>query len=275
MTMKTIPRLCCGTFFSLILEALPDGGGKRKGDFANFCVLQRLIQTMSPEFKAEKTDNFPSVTSKLRLCKPYADILPMTKKARRDSFDGIVTTDYQLALKRMTNFVDLYFGKDEEMRVWLASAIFELLDSDETIDDDTMLYADINGKPIKTITLIKSSQIYMEPLLLGVWHYIVMHRQDNTIGKDTIEDWYESTGVKGDSLKFVGDIGRKYKVIANLMDKISVNNDASDDSAENVTADEMPGQESTGNNTTNNYFAPGSIQISPKIINVEYAENVF
>lgn len=45
---------------------------------------------------------------------------------------------------------------------------------------------------------------------MGIWHFILLERPDNIIGRGTYLSWFEEPAYKGDKWKFISNIGKAY-----------------------------------------------------------------
>ena len=66
--------------------------------------------------------------------------------------------------------------------------MLELFYYDETIDnDDTLLYAAEDGSRISLSEIYNLREIRIQPLIIGIWHYVVNQQVSNSAGLGTIE----------------------------------------------------------------------------------------
>lgn len=271
--MANHPCLCVGTFFSLILEGMPNSGKKRKGENANYAIMENLLKVMSPEFKWESDSDKSTVTSKLKSCKTYGDITPLTDKICIDSFDQLVKGDYPAALERMVAFTKKYMSN--EKKDWLASALIELVNMDDLLGKN-IFFATENGDGVLTDSLTDKVH-YLEPLLLGIWHHIVVNCCDNTVGENIISSWYEEKADKHETAKFISDVGKnpKFQVKVEFLDTISQSDNDRDDNGQNEFCFRNGNEEnSMGSSKTNNFFGKGSVQIANNIYNIGHVEHL-
>ena len=271
--MESNKCLCIGTFFTLIVEGTPNSGGKRKGKYANYAIMEKLIKTMSPEFEWGKDSNKSATTSKFKNCETYGETTPLSDTICLDKFDELVRGDYKTALERMADFAKTYVSQDK--KDWLASALVELVNMDDPAGKNTF-FALENGTPIKTKDLVKNVR-YIEPLLLGIWHYTIMNCRDNKVGEDAISSWYEEKDDKHETAKFIGSIGKnpKLQIKVDFWDKHPLSEDTSEnDSQDEDCFDTGTEENSMGSSQTNNFFGKGSVQIANNIYNIGHVEHL-
>lgn len=208
------PRLCGGTFFTLLLQARKQRSkarahriGERDG-LSEPDVLVRLIKIMNPDYieptpTTEKT--FKGNAFGFKSCKiSDATYLPLGDAT---SFDYRITQEYQTPLRAMYEFVDqaIDIGTSLEKDIRLVKALLELIELDMSIDVDQEFYVCENGSTMKKATLSGATDICLPSFLLGVWHFILTNRKDNTIGKETYESWCPSQG--GGARSYIGKMG--------------------------------------------------------------------
>ena len=61
------------------------------------------------------------------------------------------------------------------------------------------------GQKITKAALREMSDFFFQPFLLGIWHFAVVNRKDNTEGKSTYDIWCPSQG--GKERKYAGTMG--------------------------------------------------------------------
>ena len=116
------PRLCGGTFFTLILQALKQRVGAREGylresdGMSEPEVLMGLFRVVNPDFQyldkktlKSATDGFKSCKAKSNVYLPYGD----TQEVR--AFDSRVKTQYAEVLRDMEGFVDHFIDTGEKI----------------------------------------------------------------------------------------------------------------------------------------------------------------
>lgn len=196
MSNNTYPVLCGGTFFTLILEARTQRKSKRSqyvGDLDGLSqpeTLAGLGRVVYPEYDPPKNKRtFSTNASAYRSCDNNGTNLSFLFEQTVTVFDRRVKTDYQSALKAMFNFVDRFLevGTSTIKEVWLLKALLELIDADRSIDDAQVFFSDKNGQGITKATLRSMNNFCLQPFLLGVWHFIIVNRLDNKVGKVTFD----------------------------------------------------------------------------------------
>ena len=222
--MTNVPRLCGGTFFLQVLRMKKPMSRKpskalegEKDRVNNQRVLEALIQLFDPKFMVYADSTFKGDTSDYRACKEAAGSnLPFTDKYTDFSvFDRIVKTDYKMILPRMKHFTDTFICMDKPKKVDSSvRALLSCIDKDETILPEDKFYMGEMGHPITKADLLKKDKIALDSFLLGLWHFILMNRQNNRVGRDTFEDWCDEPEGPGKQWKYSSKIGADYPTVA-------------------------------------------------------------
>ncbi len=215
-------KVCGGTFLYLVLQAISSKskmrGTNNEGIKEYICFVD-LIKLGQPEVKIygdKKT--LTQETSKYKYCKiEPAAWMTFTNEKYVKSINKLVKNDYKSLLKNTLIWADKYLDLDKHAD-WLVKSIVELFYWDETIDK-TKTYINVNqdGTAISIQELIDAKEIQVQPLLIGVWHYIINAKIKNSEGLDTINAISDNRGEIGTVRKpRIGGIGQgallEYKV---------------------------------------------------------------
>lgn len=226
MTKNENQRLCGGTFFTLLLQARKPRMGVRehyKGasdGLSDTDTLIALIKVVVPDYM-EPTPSmkgtFKGNTSDFKSCKiSRSAYLPFDDSVEVSAFDSRVKTEYRRALVAMSGFVAGFIdsGTSAKKGERLVKALLELMDVDETIDDTQPFYINESGSTMTKAALRGVSDICLQSFLLGIWHFVLVNRNDNTVGKTTYDLWCPQN--KG--RKYTGTMG------CNIIRPIKVSN---------------------------------------------------
>lgn len=163
-------------------------------------LLMALAEIAIPDYRvpdASMMTTVKSVTSRYKSCQANGGTyFPFTDVAVVASFDERVKNDYSRCLAAMNSYVEDYIDvcgeakKDE----YLVKALVEVLDSDGAIDNDQEFYVCEDGSAMTKKQICNASQICLQALLLGIWHYIILKVQDNKVGADTYNEWCPARG---------------------------------------------------------------------------------
>lgn len=112
-----------------------------------------------------------------------------------------------MALNGMIEFVNgfLDIGGPVHKDAILVRALIDLIQQDQSINEDDEFYIEPNGQTKKKTALGGLKEVCLPSFLLGVWHYVVVNRKDNSVGKETYDAWCPSTG--GGQRKYTAHMG--------------------------------------------------------------------
>ena len=236
------PRLCGGTFFTLILRAMKRGRRTRSfgSDHAQMTApncLADLITVMDPEYVRGPETTFDSNTSAYKRCELAANTyLPFDETVKTDAFDKLVRDNYPVALQRMGAFVEGFIEEGVKSE-WLVRALIELIQQDQTITNNDLFFVTPDGIPTMKANLVALPVILLPAFLLGIWHYVIVYRKDNCVGQETYQSWHEF-GAKGSRPKFISSIGNN----AQLNLKVVYSNGSDEDSVNSRTISISPSE---------------------------------
>ncbi|MCI6087143.1 MAG: hypothetical protein MR711_13040 [Selenomonas sp.] len=228
MTQHPPFRLCGGTFFALFAEARTTTGirsdqltGKKSGRTEPdlFLALANIIFPNLPNPSQDTRAN-RNGTRKFKQCENWGWSDARLKDAdTREIFSSRLRDEYAAAMHSMEGivqkFVDMGTQKDE----WLCKALILLIEQDDSIPSSREFYAQPDGAPISKEKLCRQDSLYIAPFLLGVWHFCVCCRTDNTCGRETYENWFpqnQSHGRRTFQATFVEESQRKITVLHEL-----------------------------------------------------------
>lgn len=226
MENLTIPRLCGGTFFTLLLQAKKQRTSARqkvlgkKDGLSNKDVFLELLRIVNPNFKEPAGNSFSTYTSEYKACRLSAnEYLPFDKVPIIASFNDAVINNYISVLKAMSELLETYIDIDVKSH-WLTLALLELLEKDVSIDDDALFYVSADGCAVSKSVVCSSDEISFQSLILGIWHYIIMERPDNSVGQDTYNSWHLQASSEKGQRKFISQIGcqANKKISVNISD---------------------------------------------------------
>ena len=186
MTTDEKPRLCGGTFFVLVLQALKQRvkarqhyKGERDG-LSDPEVLMGLIKVINPEYQEPREGALKGKTNDFKSCKTSTgQYLPFGDTPEIDTFDKRVRERFPDALNAMSIFVDdfLETGTEVQKDVRLVKALLDLIQQDDSIGKDEEFYVSEDGGKIKKAALGGLRKVCLPAFLLGVWHYVVVYRK--------------------------------------------------------------------------------------------------
>lgn len=229
------PRLCGGTFLVLMLRAKRTRVKKEIQKFGNGGVtnpelLKRLILFFDPDYIAPAGTSLETNTSLYKSCDiSYADCLPFSDTALINAFDMKMKTTYHNELSTMKLLADFFLTTEKSAKMQeLVYGILNLIKDDDSIKPQDTFYALPDGTAISKADLLTITDVNLYALLLGVWHFILLNRKENTVGKPTLESWLTAPTIKGREHTFSSTIGDAY----HLDIKISTDCENTDDAEE-------------------------------------------
>lgn len=208
-------RLCGGIFLTLLLKARKPRTGARKNaagerdglsDNELFCSL---IKTAIPSFEPPAGRSFATYTSSYKACRlSVNDCLPFNNIELLNKFDIELKTSYSLVLHRMNGFVESFINADG-LGNWLVRALLETIKNDPTTADGIFFVK--AGKDAYDWSHLLSEQDYCLPeFLIGIWHFILMYRQNNKVGEDTYKLWHKPASTAKGRREFISKVGNQW-----------------------------------------------------------------
>jgi len=203
MSINDYPRLCGGVFFTYLLDARKQRAGVREHYMSESDGLSDpeafadLIRVIYPNYTVPAGKTFKENTSSYKNCRKSAGAhLPLNGTAEARAFDECVRTDYRAVLSRMFSFTDTYLDTETDTKKdeYLVEALIEIISKDASVEADTEFFALEDGTAVSKETLTASTAFCLQAFLVGIWHYILQNRPDNTIGRSTIENWQPTAG---------------------------------------------------------------------------------
>ena len=215
MTNIEYPRLCGGTFMTLVIQALRQRKKARehyKGESDKLNdpdVLVGLITVINPDYKDPGKAVLKTKANDYKSCKlSKGQYLPFGEKLTIGVFDKRVQEDYLVARNDMSTFVDRFIetGTMLQKDVRLVKALIDLIDQDDSIDDDVEFPIGENGELGRKDHFGDLDKVCLPSFLLGIWHFIVVNRKNNKVGQDTYDIWCPENG--GGTREYEGHIGQ-------------------------------------------------------------------
>lgn len=214
MTNNDFPRLCGGTFFTLVLQALKPRMKARehyKGDSDGLSdpdAFVGLIKVINPDYQEPQKGALKGKTNDYKACKiSKGEYLPFGDAAVIQEFDNRIRTNYKAVLPDMDAFVERFIETSTVAKkdVRLVKALLDLIDKDEMIGTEEEFYIQEDGSKIEKAAFGDLSMVCFSAFLLGVWHYAVIHWDENGEGKDTYDRLCPSVG--GGKRDYKGTLG--------------------------------------------------------------------
>ena len=181
--------LCGGVLFFLLTEAaLPDGSAKDHeagiaDEHSDPILMRDFIYAFcgSTEYGTQKD------TSLYKDCQiEGGKNIPFDAVRLCSGYDQEVRKRYDTALLRMDQFVRWHI--DPKAKEWLVKAVLEIIDRDEKIDKDELLFISPNGIPMPKADVFNDSDYDISSFLVGTLHFVTNKRRGmNEAGQPTLE----------------------------------------------------------------------------------------
>ena len=172
-------------------------------------VLVGLITVINPDYKDPGKAVLKTKANDYKSCKlSKGQYLPFGEKLTIGVFDKRVQEDYLVARNDMSTFVDRFIetGTMLQKDVRLVKALIDLIDQDDSIDDDVEFPIGENGELVRKDHFGDLDKVCLPSFLLGIWHFIVVNRKNNKVGQDTYDIWCPENG--GGTREYEGHIGQ-------------------------------------------------------------------
>ena len=214
MTNIEYPRLCGGTFMTLVIQALLQRKKARehyKGESDKLNdpdVLVGLITVINPDYEDPGKSVLKTKANDYKSCKlSKGQYLPFGDKLAIEVFVQRVRDSYLAARNDMCIFVDSFIetGTKLQKDVRLVKALIDLVEQDESIDDSVEFLIGENGDAVRKDQLRNQKRVCLPSFLLGIWHFIVINRKNNKVGQLTYDTWCPENG--GGTREYEGTMG--------------------------------------------------------------------
>lgn len=255
--MTDIPRLTGGIFFTLLLEARRQRisaratyNGESDG-LSDTSVLRSLIRVMDPDYREPAKSTFKQNSSDYKSCQmDQGTYLPFNEMTTVTTFDDEVKNSFIHPYERMASLVDDFIDPDK--LIWFISALIETIQEDSSINADQVFYLNYDIAITKE-ELSELAEIDPTGFMVGMWHFIVLHRPENKSGRNTYLAWTEKTGAKNSKSRFISDIGRNLDIkFSFVSSEPELNEDIVEDSDEVIEPEIIEPSEETNANSEDN-----------------------
>lgn len=183
---KLIPRLCGGTFFTMLLKARTN---TRKSQIFLFKDLMKLYD---PSVSGVLLDSFKTPASQFKNCNQVysCDYIKLGDATTKRAFENRFTTDYEGILLETEKMCKDYLtkGSSSKSEIFIKD-VLTLISKDDSIGDDEEFFIEYDGTAVCKKSFPELETLYFPSVVIGVWHYICTKRTDNSVGTKTIEAW--------------------------------------------------------------------------------------
>jgi len=168
-----------GVFFNLLLAS------RKKPVQNQETCLKDLLYIFDRSAKGLRGNSLKTMASNFRNCslKSNSDYIRFGDPVTVDAFNDRLKDDYQSVIAEIKGFSDRYLDLETNGK-WLIRAILELIESDESIKENTKFLVIPGNVLAYRDDLFAMKTIPVYSFLLGVWHYLCSN-EENDSGKDT------------------------------------------------------------------------------------------
>lgn len=193
--------LCGGTFFYLLLQVRKPGVSSKEhtygtsNAFTESNVLSELVKVVNPDFTkpiAKSTaSNYKNCTNQFNSL--LGKSVPQNQPGLIiEAFDNRIKAEYTSCLADMEKFVAKYTVTSNFILYDFVRAILEIIWEDGSIQSSDLFFVCEDGLPLKEKILVGTElNVYLPAFLLGIWHFVVVNREDNKAGSATVEEWHK------------------------------------------------------------------------------------
>lgn len=294
MIKDSVPFLCGGTFYILLLQALKkdrrirvndlDGHKAKEKSINDVTCLKGLVRTFYDFNEYLSDSTFNAHKNQYKMCeKNSTEWLRFETQYLIDAYDEKVRSDYASALADMDGFIDTFID-DGDLGKKLVRALLEVIDKDQTIEDETEFIIWEDGKTIDKKNLLALPRIEARIFILSVWHFIVTSRGTlNTNGTRTVGEWLHHDTSQA-PYKYIGTVGNNYatdkdisyeKIIVERAEEAEVSDNTDFMDTEDKNEDNADQGKSAGQ-ATNQVLNAQTVfnQRAEKIVNIEHVDHL-
>lgn len=158
-------------------------------------MLDGLVEVMYPHHPEPAWKSIVTETTGYKNCEFSDSVnLPFLDDSALKNFDSEMQQFSLKPLIRMRDFIDRFFVDEDSgkelKRKHLIRQIMGLLMADDSVKQRDEFFLVTEKRTVHKEELCSMTELSLAAFLLAVWHFIVMHRQDNTVGQDTIALWF-------------------------------------------------------------------------------------
>lgn len=193
--------LTAGVFFAILQTALKQRTGARTNihgesdGLAQTNMFADLLRVVDPSFLTpDQGSTFSGNVSQFRTCqlKGNTTYVPVGGSQYVGQFKALLAKSPNDALDRMANFIDTYLDVDTHGQRLVARLLY-LLNADRAISSHYRFLAGTQYE-ISKPTLVDSTDICLDVLLLALWAFVSCERLDNKQGRQTFLQFFRNTG---------------------------------------------------------------------------------
>lgn len=198
MSNEHYPYLCGGILLNLLIETKKTPVNSReklnckKSSVSDSNILKGLIKLVTGEEVIASAATLKKDTSRYKRCEiNNSSIITFTDSSTVKIFRDRVKNSCWEILDETTSFITTFLS--EAKLEWFTKAILEIITNDTSIPDNTY-FKTTHMKKIKKKELKYTHTIEIEIFLISVLIYIIDKKQNNKLGRTTIEKYFTQNG---------------------------------------------------------------------------------
>ena len=214
MGKKSYPRLCMGTFISILFATKKRRTGLRSSSnmsndgLTNPDVFDALMKVIDPGFqRPQKGDAFKVIVSDIKNCKKDKSAY-YSPTGLKNSINNRIEKGFNELEHDMKMFVDDYLDRDRCENPFTSAIVYLIQQSTDGNPDDEFLIK--QNQRIKRRDITGLSRFLFENIIISICHYILNNVEKNTVGRSTIEYWNET--YNGDEFVLLDSLAKEVKL---------------------------------------------------------------
>ena len=208
-------RLCGGILLDLFLQAKKPKQSARAAMGGNIDVLSEtrcalnLIKILEPDYEDSRERQLRQNLTAYRQCTMSSSVnLPFQDEETLSAFKERLSTNGGEVFAKFIRFTDSFINMSAKGR-WLINAVLDVLEADDSIEDDQKFKVLADGKELTKKEILSTPEICFQSFLFGVWCFVMLERIDNEIGRETYLKWFQEPKTKGNPWAFVSEVGNE------------------------------------------------------------------
>ena len=204
--------LTLGTFFTLLLQVSKtktsnhtslDG---RTDKLSEPQILQKLLEIFDSNIQYPGDNTAKPECTRFKSCQlDNSSWISFVNNTSKNNFNASFESNYNFVLSKMNSRLNEILDMGNQNKInQLGRSLLELIKKDESIDDDDIFYIIENKKGLSKKDLNPDFSFYIQPLVLGVFMFVINRNIDNSIGRETYLNWHQQ---KGKRYWFISNIG--------------------------------------------------------------------
>ncbi|MBU4541785.1 MAG: hypothetical protein KJ774_11260, partial [Firmicutes bacterium] len=197
MAKDSVPYLCGGIFFTLLLQVKYEGTASDKVNnrydgISAPLLMAHLIHVVTETMPDSTRSPFSKSVSEYRNCLINGGKnVPFDQTPVIFGFDNSFKNRYISVLNRMIDLTDsCIFSENPGRMAWLVKSLLAIIEKDSSIAISDLFYIFKDGTAVTKTEIVNCPVFELQPFLLGVLHYLITKPTINKCGKPTYGAFY-------------------------------------------------------------------------------------